>query len=54
MNLTKEALLELKEAAVGKRQQLLEMVQQANGAIDVLDLLLKKLDQPENPDDDAN
>lgn len=54
MILTKEALLELKDAAVAKRQHLFEMIQQANGAIDLLDLLLQKLDQPENPDGDAN
>ena len=47
MELTKEILLETKQQAVAKRQQLYEMLQQANGAIDMVDFLLQKLDQPE-------
>lgn len=54
MNLTKEYLLELRESAVNKRQQLSEMLQQANGAIDLIDLLLQRLEEPENPDGNAN
>lgn len=50
MELTKEVLLETREQAVAKRQQLYEMLQQANGAIDMVDFLLQKLDQPEQSD----
>lgn len=50
MELTKEVLLETKQQAVAKRQQLYEMLQQANGAIDMVDFLLQKLDQPEQSD----
>ncbi len=46
MELTKEYLLELRQNSVVKRQQIFEMFQQANGAIDMLDLLLQQLDQP--------
>lgn len=47
MELTKEVLLETRQQAVAKRQQLYEMLQQANGAIDMVDFLLQKIDQPE-------
>jgi hypothetical protein len=47
MGLTKESLLELRQNAVAKRQELLNMIQQANGAIDMLDHLLQQLEQPE-------
>lgn len=47
MTLTKEFLLEVRQDALAKRQQLFEMLQQANGAVDMIDLLLQKLDQPE-------
>ena len=45
MDLTKEALLEVREQAVAKRQHLFEMLQQANGAIDMVDYLLQKMEQ---------
>lgn len=57
MELTKEYLLELRQNSVAKRQQIFEMFQQANGAIDMVDLLLQRLDQPEpelESDHDAN
>jgi hypothetical protein len=55
MSLTKERLLETRQQAVAKRQQLFEMIQQANGAIDMIDHLLQQLDQTElEPQDDAN
>lgn len=57
MELTKEYLLELRQNSVAKRQQVFEMLQQANGAIDMLDLLLQQLDQPKpelESDNDAN
>jgi hypothetical protein len=50
MELTKEALLEVRQQAVNKRQQLYEMLQQANGAIDMVDFLLQKLEEPEQSD----
>ena len=50
MELTKEVLLETRQQAVAKRQQLYEMLQQANGAIDMVDFLLQKIDQPEQSD----
>ena len=52
MDLTKEALLEVREQAVAKRQHLFEMLQQANGAIDMVDFLLQKMEQekPEQQD----
>jgi hypothetical protein len=47
MDLTKEALLEVREQAIAKRQHLFEMLQQANGAIDMVNFLLQKMEQPE-------
>lgn len=57
MGLTKEYLLELRQNSVAKRQQIFEMFQQANGAIDMIDLLIQRLDQPKpesEPDHDAD
>jgi len=55
MALTKETLLEIRQDAVAKRQHFLEMIQQANGAIDMIDLLLQKMEEPEpEPQNDAN
>jgi hypothetical protein len=45
MELTKEALLEVRDQAIAKRQHLLEVLQQANGAIDMVNHLLQKLEQ---------
>jgi len=45
MNLSKEALLEVRQQAIAKRQNLFEMLQQANGAIDMVDYLLQKMEQ---------
>ena len=53
MELTKEALLEVRENAVAKRQELFNMIQQANGAIDMIDHLLQKLEQPEPEQDNG-
>ena len=52
MKLTKEDLLEVRQQAIAKRQNLFEMLQQANGAIDMVDYLLQKLEQekPEQQD----
>lgn len=40
MGLSKERLVEVKRDAIAERQKHLEMVQQANGAIAMLDFLL--------------
>ena len=45
MSLSKEDLLEVRKQAIAKRQNLFEMLQQANGAIDMVDYLLQKLEQ---------
>jgi hypothetical protein len=45
MELTKETLLEVRQQALAKRQNLFEMLQQANGAIDMVDYLLQKMEQ---------
>ena len=52
MKLTKEDLLEVRQQAIAKRQNLFEMLQQANGAIDMVDYLLQKMEQekPEQQD----
>lgn len=49
MSLSKEALLEVRDQALAKRQHLVEMLQQANGAIDMVNYLLEKIQQ-ENPE----
>ena len=54
MALTKEDLLEIKQNAVNKRQELLNMIQQANGAIDMIDHLLQKMEQAESEPQDGN
>ena len=52
MSLSREALLEVRQQAIAKRQNLFEMLQQANGAIDMVDYLLQKMEQekPEQQD----
>jgi ribulose 1,5-bisphosphate carboxylase large subunit-like protein len=52
MELTKEYLLNLKAQATEQRQKHWDMVQQANGAIAMVDVLLTELDreEPENQD----
>ncbi len=45
MSLSKEDLLEVRQQAIAKRQNLFEMLQQANGAIDMVDYLLQKMEQ---------
>lgn len=42
MELTKERLIDLREKAVAKRQEYLNMVYQANGAIDILNMLIEE------------
>ena len=50
--LDKEYLLGLRNQALEQRQKYIDLVQQANGAIAMVDVLLKELDQeePENHD----
>jgi hypothetical protein len=47
MELTKEYLLELRQNALAKRQHCLDMVQQANGAVDMVNYLLEQLEKLE-------
>ena len=53
--LDKEYLLSLKAQATEQRQKHWDMVQQANGAIAMVDVLLTELDreEPENQDGNA-
>lgn len=50
MELTKEYLLSLKSQATEQRQKYWDLVQQANGAIAMVDVLLTEIDrkEPEN------
>jgi hypothetical protein len=48
MELTKETLLEVRQQALAKRQNLFEMLQQANGAIDMIDFLLQKMESEQS------
>lgn len=52
--LTKDYLLNLRNQALAERQKYLDMIQQANGAIAMVDVLLTELDrtEPENQDGD--
>lgn len=54
MGLTKEYLVNLKDQAVAKRHEYVNMVHQADGAIDMLNMLINQLDKPEEQDGDAN
>ena len=53
MELDKEYLLNLKNQALAERQKYLDLVQQANGAIAMVDVLLTELDrkEPEKQDE---
>lgn len=53
MELTKEYLVEMREKAVAKRQEYLNMIHQADGAIGILDMLIAEVSKPENQDGDA-
>jgi hypothetical protein len=53
MELTKEQLMSLREQALVKRQGLLDMVHQADGALGVLNLLLEQLSRPQMEKTDA-
>jgi hypothetical protein len=45
MELDKEFLLNLRNQALAERQKYLDMVQQANGAIAMVDVLLTEIDR---------
>ena len=47
MELTKEYLVDLREKAVAKRQEYLNMIHQADGAIGVLDMLIAEVSKSE-------
>ena len=47
MELGKEYLMDLREKAVAKRQEYLNMIHQADGAIGVIDLMLSQIQTPE-------
>lgn len=51
--LSKEQLLGVKQDALAERQKHIEMVQQANGAIAMLDFLLAQCEE-ETPEDKEN
>jgi hypothetical protein len=52
--LDKEYLLDLRNQALAERQKYLDMIQQANGAIAMVDVLLTEIDreEPENTNAD--
>lgn len=53
MELTKEYLMEMREKAVAKRQDYLNMVQQADGAIGILDMLIAEVSKEGESDGNA-
>ena len=55
MELDKEYLLNLKNQAIAERQKYMDLVQQANGAIAMVDVLLTELDrkEPESQDGES-
>jgi len=54
VSLSKETLLEVRDQALAKRQHLVEMLQQANGAIDMVNYLLDKLEQETPEQENGN
>jgi hypothetical protein len=58
MELTRDYLVNLRDHAMAKRQEYLNMVHQANGAIDMLSMLIDRISQPGEtphaPDTDSN
>jgi hypothetical protein len=53
MELTKEYLVDLREKAVAKRQEYLNMIHQADGAIGVLDMLIAEVSKQGELDGNA-
>jgi len=54
MELTKDRLLEIKQDAVQERDKYLNMIQQANGAIAMIDHLIQQLEAPEPVEPEAS
>lgn len=52
--LDREYLLGLKKQALEQRQKYLDMVQQANGAIAMVDVLITEIDRKEPESEDGN
>jgi hypothetical protein len=54
--LDKDYLLGLRDQALEQRQKYLDLIQQANGALALVDVLLTELNraEPEQQNDDAN
>ena len=52
--LDREYLLNLKNQALEQRQKYLDMVQQANGAIAMVDVLITEIDRKEPESEDGN
>jgi hypothetical protein len=50
MGLTKEYLVNLRDQAVVKRQEYITLVNQANGAIDILNMLIEQVNKPDAGD----
>jgi hypothetical protein len=53
MELTKEYLVDLREKAVAKRQEYLNMIHQADGAIGILDMLIAEVSKQGESDGHA-
>ena len=53
MELTKEYLVNLRDQAVAKRQEYITMVHQANGAIDILEMLIAEVSKQGEENGDA-
>ena len=51
MELGKEYLVDLREKAVAKRQEYLNMIHQADGAIGVIDLMLNQIKASETSEE---
>jgi hypothetical protein len=54
MEITKEYLLNLRERAVAKRQEYVSMVQQADGAIAMVDHILGEMTKSESPQEGSD
>lgn len=53
MGLTKEYLVDLRDKAMAKRQEYVNMIHQANGAIDMLDMLIAQVSNSDTENQDA-
>jgi hypothetical protein len=53
MELTKEYLVDLRDKALAKRQEYVNMIHQADGAISVLDMLIDEVSKQGESDGNA-